>query len=616
MTYKEYQEILLPSLPHQPGVYRFLDADGTILYVGKAKNLRNRVANYFTGGKNLPYKTRVLVRTANNLEFTIVETEADALLLENTLIKRFQPRYNVMLKDDKSYSYICIRNERFPRVYITRRVIRDGSQYFGPYTSKARLKVILELIKQLFPLRTCSFNLSEENIEKGKFKVCLEYHIKNCAGPCEGMEDEESYNEKIEQIKNTLKGNFASVKRHFQELMIKHSEDLQYEKAQQIKDKLSAFEDYQGKSTVVNQNIKDVDVFSIAGDEKSAYVNYLKVVNGAIINTYTQELVKNLDSEPEDLLSFTIPQLREKFNSIAGEILVPMEIEFPTDEFKVTVPKIGDKKKLLELSEKNVKYHLLQKQKEKASQTRKQTSSERILRTLQSDLNMDVLPMHLECFDNSNFQGSYPVSSCVVFKNAKPSKKDYRHYNVKTVEGPNDFATMEEVVRRRYTRLVKENEPLPQLVIIDGGKGQLGAAAKILQEIGILEKVTLIGIAKRLEEIFFPGDPVPIYINKKSESLKLIQQARNEAHRFAITFHRDQRSRGLTKTSLTDIKGVGAKTAEKLLKHFGSVKKIQAASQEELASLAGKSAAAKVRAFFESATTTTENPDQEQNTTS
>ncbi|MEZ5056857.1 MAG: excinuclease ABC subunit UvrC [Saprospiraceae bacterium] len=602
MTYEDYQENLLPTLPHQPGVYRFLDDEDTILYVGKAKNLRNRVANYFTGGRNLSYKTRVLVRSAKKVEFTIVETEADALLLENTLIKRFQPRYNVMLKDDKSYSYICIKNERFPRVFITRRVIRDGSQYFGPYTSKSRLKIILELIKQLFPLRTCSFQLSEDNIEKGKFKVCLEYHIKNCMGPCEGLEKEEDYNEKIEQIKNTLKGNFASVKRHFQDLMVKYSENLEFENAQNIKEKLTAFEDYQGKSTVVNPNIKDVDVFSIAMDEKSAYVNYLKVVNGAIINTYTQELVKNLDGEPEDLLAFAIPNLREKFNSIADEILVPMDIEFPTDEFKVTVPKIGDKKKLVDLSEKNVKYHLLQRQKDKASQTRKQTSSERILRTLQQDLNMDVLPMHVECFDNSNFQGSYPVSSCVVFKNAKPSKKDYRHYNVKTVEGPNDFATMEEVVRRRYTRLVKENEPLPQLVIIDGGKGQLGAAAKILQEIGILDRVTLIGIAKRLEEIFFPGDPVPIYINKKSESLKLIQQARNEAHRFAITFHRDQRSRGLTKTGLTEIKGVGSKTAEKLLKHFGSIKKLKQAPKEELEKVAGKSSASKILAYFEQET--------------
>lgn len=599
MTYKEYQENLLPTLPHQPGVYRFLDEEDTILYVGKAKNLRNRVANYFTGGKNLPYKTRVLVRSAKKLEFTIVETEADALLLENTLIKRFQPRYNVMLKDDKSYSYICIKNERFPRVFITRRVIRDGSQYFGPYTSKTRLKVILELIKQLFPLRTCHYNLSEENIEKGKFKVCLEYHIKNCAGPCEGLEDEADYNEKIEQIRNTLKGNFASVKRHFQELMVSHSKNLQFERAQQIKEKLTAFEDYQGKSTVVNPGIKDVDVFSIAGDEKHAYVNYLKVVNGAIMNTYTQELVKNLDREPEDLLSFAIPQLREKFNSIAGEILVPFDLEFPEDEFKVTVPKIGDKKKLVDLSEKNVKYHLLQKQKEKASQTRKQTSAERILRTMQSDLGMEVLPMHIECFDNSNFQGSFPVSSCVVFKNAKPSKKDYRHYNIKTVEGPNDFASMEEVVRRRYSRLVKENEPLPQLVIIDGGKGQLSAAAKILSELGILDRITLIGIAKRLEEIFFPGDPVPVYINKKSESLKLIQHARNEAHRFAITFHRDQRSRGLTKTSLTEIKGIGNKTAEKLLKHFGSVKKIRAATVEELENLIGKSATDKLLKYFD-----------------
>lgn len=598
MTIDDYRNNLLPTLPQQPGVYRFIDASGTILYVGKAKNLKSRVSNYFTQQKDQRHKTRALVKNAHHVEFTIVETEQDALLLENTLIKRFQPRYNVSLRDDKSYSYICIKNERFPRVFITRRVIKDGSTYFGPYTSKARIKVILELIKNLFPLRTCNFALTEENIRAGKFKVCLEYHIKNCMGPCEGLEDEASYNEKIEQIRNMLKGNFTQVKRHFEQKMQHFAENLEFERAQQLKEKLTAFDDYQAKSTVVNATIRDVDVFAIASDEKNAYVNYLKVVNGAVINTYTQEVVKNLDEEESDVLEYVIPEIREKFNSIAPEVLVPVAVTLTDNSVKVTVPQRGDKYKLLELSERNVKYHLLQKKKEEVSQQQKQTSSERILNTLKEDLQMDRLPIHLECFDNSNMQGSYPVSSCVVFKNAKPSKKDYRHFNVKTVEGPNDFASMEEIVYRRYKRLLSEAQPLPQLIIIDGGKGQLSAAMKSIKALGIEDKVTVIGIAKRLEEIFFPDDPIPIYINKKSESLKLIQQARNEAHRFAITFHRNQRSRAFTTTELTDIPGVGEKIATKLLQHFGSVKKLKDATAQELEGLIGKSAAKKVLLYF------------------
>ncbi len=599
MTTKDFQRIA-DTVPKQPGVYRFIDQEGTILYVGKAKNLRNRVASYFGSRKDRMYKTRVMVKNAERLEFTIVETEADALLLENTLIKKYQPRYNVMLRDDKSYSYICIKKERFPRVFITRRVIRDGSTYFGPYTSKARLKIILDLIKQLFPLRTCNFNLSEDNIQNGKFKVCLEYHIKNCEGPCEGLEDEASYNQKIDQIKNILRGHFGAVVSHFREVMHQHAENLQFEKAQQIKDKLTAFEDYQHKSTVVSTTIRDVDVFSIASDEKQAYVNYIKVVNGAVIHAHTQELIKNLDDEERDLLEYSIPILRDRFNSIADELILPFRIQLENEEgIRITVPKIGDKKRLLELSEKNVKYFMLQKRKEEASRTRKQTSAERILRTLQADLNMDVLPMHIECFDNSNIQGSNPVSSCVVFKNAKPSKQDYRHFNIKTVEGPDDFASMEEVVYRRYRRLLAEEESLPQLIIIDGGKGQLSAAMKSVRRLGIEDRVTVIGIAKKLEEIFFPGDPIPVYINKKSESLKLIQQARNEAHRFAINFHRDQRSRKFTATELTNIPGIGQKTADKLLSHFGSVKKIREATAAEVAKVAGEAAAKKIKDYFD-----------------
>ncbi len=614
MTNKDYKK-LLPSWPHEPGVYRFLDAEGKVLYVGKAKNLKNRLSSYFSSTKGMAYKTRVMVKHAVRIELTLVDSEADALLLENTLIKRLQPPYNVMLKDGKSYSYICIKNERFPRVFLTRRVIRDGSTYFGPYTSRSRVSTILDLIRQLFPLRTCNLNLSEKNIERGRFSIkvpCLEYQIKNCEAPCVKFETEEAYNKKIEQIKNLLRGNFGPVKRHLQEKMALHAENLEFEKAQDIKQKLTAFEDYQGKSTVVSTTIRDVDVFSIAGDEKFAYVNYIKVVHGAIINTYTQEMVKNLDDDEQDLLTYVIPALREKFSSIAPEVIVPFEVELTDADISITIPKIGDKKKLLELSEKNVQFFLLQKKKEEASKTGRQTPAERILRTLQSDLHIPDVPLHIECFDNSNMQGSFPVSSCVVFKNAKPSKADYRHYNVKTVQGPNDFATMEEVIYRRYRRLLNEGASLPQLIIIDGGKGQLSAAVKSLKALGIgirepsennptddaTPKVTVVGIAKRLEEIFFPGDSVPLYINKKSESLKLIQQARNEAHRFAITFHRNQRSRDFTKTELGDIPGVGEKTAEKLLRHFNSVKKLREAAREEVELVVGKSLTGKIWMYF------------------
>ena len=597
MTTKDYQTIA-ETIPHQPGIYRFLDAEGGILYVGKAKNLRKRTANYFGERKERAHRTRVMVKNASRLDFTIVETESDALLLENALIKNHQPRYNVMLKDDKSYSYICIKNERFPRVFITRQVRRDGSTYFGPYTSKARLKVILDLIKQLFPLRTCALNLSEENILAGKFKVCLEYHIKNCLGPCEGLESEEEYHEKIEQIRNILRGNFAPVKRHFTERMEQLAGEMEFEKAQAIKEKLSAFENYQAKSTIVSTTIRDVDVFALAKDEKEAYLNYIKIVNGAVIHTHTQEIIKNLAEDDEEILAYVIPRLRERFNSIAPEIILSEDIELPEVEATVTVPKIGDKKKLLELSEKNAKYYLLQRRKQAASYTQRQTPAERILTQLKEDLNMDRLPTHLECFDNSNIQGSNPVASCVVFKNAKPSKKDYRHYNIKTVEGPDDYASMREVVHRRYRRLLDEDEPLPQLVVIDGGKGQLSSAMESIRLLGLENRITVIGIAKRLEEIYFPDDPVPLHISKKSESLRLIQQARDEAHRFAITFHRQKRSQNFTQSELTNIPGIGERTAQKLLQHFGSVKKVKEARASELAQVVGMSAAKKLITHF------------------
>lgn len=586
MNRKDYQEIV-SALPSLPGIYKFIDPEGTIIYVGKAKNLRNRISSYFTAGKHQANKTKVMVKNAETVEFVIVQSEQDALLLENALIKNLQPRYNVSLKDGKTYTYLCIKNERFPRVYFTRKIIKDGSTYFGPYTSKWRIKIILELIKGLFQLRTCNYNLSEENIRKGKFKVCLEYHIKNCKGPCVGFESEEEYNEKIEQIKNILKGNFSEVKNHMNRIMHRYAENLEFEKAQEIKDKMYVFEDYQSKSTIVSTTIRDVDVFSIAEGQNDAYVNYIKVVNGAIINTYTAELEKNLDQDQKDLFEYVIPELRQRFNSIAPEIIVPIKLDF-AEEFTITIPKIGDKKKLLDLSTKNAQYFLLQKKREKSNKTKKQTPAERITRTLQNDLQMKELPLHIECFDNSNLQGTNPVGSCVVFKNAKPSKKDYRKFHIKTVVGPDDFASMKETVYRRYHRLKTEGEPLPQLVIIDGGKGQLSAAHSILKKLELDNKITLIGIAKRLEEIFFPEDPIPLYINKKSESLKLIQQIRNEAHRFAITFHRSVRSNNFIQSELKQIKGIGPAAEKKLLSHFKSVKRIKEASEEELRALIGK----------------------------
>jgi len=477
-------------------------------------------------------------------------------------------------------------------------VIRDGSLYYGPYTSKGRLKIILELLKNLFPLRNCNYNLSEENILAGKFKVCLEYHIKNCEGPCEGHEEEEHYNLKVAQIKNILRGNFGPVKSHFKQEMNALVDDLQFEKAQALKERMSALEDYQHKSTVVSQSIKDVDVFTIDGDEEMAFVNYIKVINGSIINTHTAEFEKNLDREEEDILAYAIPIIREKFNSIAPEILLEQKIINPLSDADLLIPQRGDKLKLVELSKKNVQYFLFQKKKEALNKIRKQTPAERILNTVKEDLQMDRLPIHIECFDNSNIQGTNPVASCVVFKNAKPSKKDYRHFHIKTVIGANDFASMEEVVRRRYTRLMKENQKLPELVVIDGGKGQLSSAYKILKELGLEKKIQLIGIAKKLEEIFFPEDPIPLYINKKSESLTLIQRLRNEAHRFAINFHRDMRSKNFIHSELEDISGVGEKTIQKLIKAHKSVAKIKKLDLESLQSTIGKAAGKKVFDFF------------------
>ena len=598
MTTEDYKK-LSDSIPKDPGVYRFYDKEETILYVGKAKNLKNRLSSYFGNKKHQAHKTRTMVKNADHIDYTIVQTETDALLLEATMIKKYQPRYNVMLKDGKTYSYICIKKERFPRVFATRQVIKDGSIYFGPYTSKYNTNIILDLIKKLFQLRTCTLNLNENAIDAGKYKVCLEYHIKNCKGPCENLESEKEYNQKIEQVKNILRGNFKPVKDYLKSEMEHYAELMKFEEAQLLKDKFQVFVNYQSKSTVVHTSIKDLDAFSIASDEKHAYINYLKIINGAIINSDTVEIEKKLDEEDREILEFAIPAIREKFNSIAPEIAVPIEIDFVDPEVLITIPKRGDKRHVIELSEKNVKYFLFQKKREALNKIKRQTPAERILKTLQSDLQMDKIPFHIECFDNSNIQGTNPVASCVVFKNAKPSKRDYRKFNIKTVIGPDDFASMEEVVGRRYRRLVAEGESLPDLIIIDGGKGQLSSTVKILKELEILDKVTVIGIAKKLEEIFFPDDPIPLYINKKSESLVLIQQARNEAHRFAITFHRNQRSKNALSTELTNIEGIGVKTSEKLLKKYKSVSRIKELAETELADIVGNSAANKIVTYFE-----------------
>ncbi|MDG1717894.1 MAG: excinuclease ABC subunit UvrC [Saprospiraceae bacterium] len=598
MTTEDYKK-LSDSIPKDPGVYRFYDKEETILYVGKAKNLKNRLSSYFGNKKHQAHKTRTMVKNADHIDYTIVQTETDALLLEATMIKKYQPRYNVMLKDGKTYSYICIKKERFPRVSATRQVIKDGSTYFGPYTSKYNTNIILDLIKKLFQLRTCTLNLNENAIDAGKYKVCLEYHIKNCKGPCENLESEKEYNQKIEQVKNILRGNFKPVKDYLQSEMEHYAELMKFEEAQLLKDKFQVFVNYQSKSTVVHTSIKDLDAFSIASDEKHAYINYLKIINGAIINSDTVEIEKKLDEEDREILEFAIPAIREKFNSIAPEIAVPIEIDFVDPEVLITIPKRGDKRHVIELSEKNVKYFLFQKKREALNKIKRQTPAERILKTLQSDLQMDKIPFHIECFDNSNIQGTNPVASCVVFKNAKPSKRDYRKFNIKTVIGPDDFASMEEVVGRRYRRLVSEGESLPDLIIIDGGKGQLSSTVKILKELEILDKVTVIGIAKKLEEIFFPDDPIPLYINKKSESLVLIQQARNEAHRFAITFHRNQRSKNALGTELTNIEGIGVKTSEKLLKKYKSVSRIKELAETEIADIVGNSAAKKIVTYFE-----------------
>lgn len=594
MTQSEFQEVS-STLPHLPGIYKYYDGANQLLYVGKAKNIRKRVSSYFN--KTLAsYKTHELVKRINKIEFTIVNSEQDAFLLENSLIKQFQPLFNINLKDDKTYPYIVIKNEPFPRVFLTRQKIEDGSQYFGPYTSVGKVRELLNFIKQTIQLRTCPLNLTEKNISKGKFKVCLEYHLGNCQGPCEAKQSEEDYNRNIQQVKNLLKGNLNPVIQHFKNEMKEHAANMQFEKAELIRKKISFVENYQSRSIVVNTSLNDVDVFTILKNEDTAYINYIMVQNGAIIQTKTIEVETHLDESVEETLAFTIGQLRTTFNSDAKEIVVPFTIDYEEPEVLITIPKGGDKKKLLDLSEKNVQYFIdTQRSKERLRLGVRNADKYNILLQTKEDLQLSEVPIHIECFDNSNFQGSFPVSAMVCFKNGEPSKKDYRHFNVKTVEGINDFATMKEAVYRRYKRLKEENEPLPQLVIIDGGKGQLGTANEAIEELELQGKMTLIGLAKNEEEIFFVGDQQSLKLPYDSESHKLIRRIRDEVHRFGITFHRQKRSKGTFKNSLEDIKGIGSSTANILLKTFRSVNNIKQQSEEELAKVIGVSKARLVK---------------------
>ncbi|WP_225036708.1 excinuclease ABC subunit UvrC [Winogradskyella sp. SM1960] len=588
-------DIQIKTLPHQPGVYQYFDADDRLIYVGKAKDIKKRVSSYFT--KHHDYgKTRVLVKNIVSVKHIVVETENDALLLENNLIKKYKPKYNVLLKDDKSYPWICIKKERFPRVFPTRRVIKDGSEYFGPYTSMKTVKTLLGLIKGLYQLRTCNYDLSEAKIEAGKYKVCLEYHLGNCKGACEGYETEDEYHANIIAIRELLKGNFKDSLQQFRIQMKQHAEAMQFEDAQKIKEKLEVLENYQAKSTIINPKISNVDVFSIVSDESYAYVNFLQLSYGSIIRSHTLELKKKLQETDVQLLELAITEIRQRFNSNSKEIYVPFQVNLG-DEIKVTIPKLGDKKSILELSIRNAKYFRMDKLKQ-VKLVDPDRHANRIMAQMKADLRLSEEPRHIECFDNSNIQGTNPVAACVVFKNGKPSKKDYRHFNIKTVEGPDDFASMEEVVYRRYKRLLDEDQPLPQLIIIDGGKGQLSSSLKSLDILGLRGKIAIIGIAKRLEELFYPDDPIPLYLDKKSETLKIIQQLRNEAHRFGIEHHRNRRSKGALTTELENISGVGEQTIIDLMKQFKTVKRIANAKLDELEAVVGVSRANKVYNYY------------------
>lgn len=590
-------EIQVQTLPDTPGVYQFFDAKDTIIYIGKAKNLKKRVRSYFNKHHNYG-KTNVLVKKIRNIKHIVVDSETDALLLENNLIKKHQPRYNVLLKDDKSYPWICIKNERFPRVFSTRRVIKDGSEYFGPYTSIKTVYTLLDLIKGLFPLRTCAYDLGEEKIMNQKYKVCLEFHLGNCKGACEAKEKESDYLKNIASVREILKGNFKNSLTVFKTQMKALATNLQFEDAQILKEKITILENYQAKSTIVNPKISEVEVYSIISDETYAYVNFLQVSHGSIIRAHTLELKKKLNESDAVLLALAITELRQRFALQSKEIYVPFSVELGSN-LKITIPKLGDKKHLLDLSLRNAKYHRLEQLKQ-VKITDPDRHVKRIMAQMKSDLRLTEDPIHIECFDNSNIQGTHPVAACVVFKNGKPSKKDYRHFNIKTVEGPDDFASMTEVVFRRYKRRLDENQPLPQLVIIDGGKGQLSAALKSLDRLGLRGKIAIIGIAKRLEELFYPNDPIPLYLDKKSETLKIIQQLRNEAHRFGIEHHRNRRSKSALHSELESISGIGDKTRVQLLKVFKSAQRISFAKLDELELIVGTSKAHKIYNFYNS----------------
>jgi excinuclease ABC subunit C len=590
-------DLQILTLPDNPGVYQYYDKDGKILYVGKAKNLKKRVSSYFNKIHDTA-KTNVLVKKIVTIKHIVVPTETDALLLENNLIKTLQPRYNVLLRDDKSYPWLCIKKEPFSRIFSTRRMVKDGSEYFGPYTSFKTVHTILDLIKELYPLRTCNYDLSKSNIDSGKFKVCLEYHIGNCKGPCEGLESLEDYQRQVNAIREILKGNFKDSMKDFKRLMIEYAQDLRFEEAQKIKEKIEVLENYQSRSTIVNPKITNIDVFSIVSDESAAYVNFLQISHGSIIRSHTLEMKKKLDETDEELLELAIIELRERFQLLSKEIIVPFEIDLG-ESIKTTVPQLGDKKQILDLSIRNAKFYRIEQLKQ-LQIVDPDRHTNRIMAQMQKDLRLSVEPRHIECFDNSNIQGTNPVAACVVFKDGKASKKDYRHFNVKTVEGPDDFASMTEIVYRRYKRLLDEKEPLPQLIIIDGGKGQLSAALKSIDELGLRGKIAIIGIAKRLEELFYPGDSIPLYLDKKSETLKVIQQLRNEAHRFGITFHRDKRSKAALNSSVESIPGIGEKTMLTLIQHFKSVKRLKLAPETEIAAIVGPSKAKKIVTFYTS----------------
>ncbi|MBI6116396.1 excinuclease ABC subunit UvrC [Salegentibacter maritimus] len=590
-------EVQLQTLPSSPGVYQYYDKNQKILYVGKAKNLKKRVTSYFTK-RHDSHRIGVMVKKIKEIKHIVVESETDALLLENNLIKKHQPRFNVMLKDDKTYPWICIKNERFPRVFPTRKLVKDGSEYYGPFTSFKTVNTLLDLIKGLYKLRTCNYDLSEEKIRNGKYKVCLEYHLGNCKGPCEAKQAEAEYNSNIEAIRQIVKGDFKESLQQFREQMKQHAEKMEFEDAQRIKNKIDVLENYQAKSTVVNPKITNVDVFSIVSDEGYGYVNFLQLSHGAIIRSHTIEMKKKLDETDGELLELAITEIRQRFSSKSKEIYVPFKVDAGED-VKVTIPKLGDKKKIVELSQRNAKYYRQERFKQMKI-VDPDRHVKRIMAQMKEDLRLQVAPTHIECFDNSNIQGTNPVAACVVFKNGKPSKKDYRKFNIKTVEGPDDFASMEEVVFRRYKRLLNEGEDLPQLIIVDGGKGQLSSGVKALEALGLRGKIAIIGIAKRLEEIFYPGDSIPLYLDKKSETLKIIQQLRNEAHRFGITFHRNKRSKSALNTELEEISGIGEKTVIELLRQFRSVKRIKEASEKELAEVIGVSKAAIIYKYYKS----------------